>query len=186
MAATRKGWARRLAEWLLRAMLRHGPQDRRAWVEAMLGELDWVEGDLAALFWALGCGSVVVRECMRAGALWLGRWIAELLGIENDKEGKRMNSTAKKTLGVLAGVGMALVLGVSVFFLAPSIGRALEGVGIQRNMWTHVLTVILPTEIIAVVAAVWLWRRRKVPVAAGILATAGLMAVHVVITVATR
>jgi hypothetical protein len=186
MGPERISMARRLAAKLLQALLRHAPEHRRAWLEAMLHELDWVEGDLAAFFWALGCTGVVFRECLRAGASWLGRQCANLLGFQTDKEGKKMNATGKKTLGVLAGIGLALVLGISVFFLAPSIGLALESIGIHRNMWTHVLTVILPTELIAVAIAVFLWRKRQAPVAIGILATALLMAGHVVVTLAMR
>jgi hypothetical protein len=44
---------RRLASKLLRAILRHSSADSQEWANAMLRELDFIENDWAALFWAL-------------------------------------------------------------------------------------------------------------------------------------
>lgn len=188
------GVGRSIATKLLRSMLRCAPEERRGWVEAMLRELDFVEtdgdagtdsgsgrgrGEWAALSWALGCTVVVFRECARGWGAALG----QILGIRSKEEGK-MNSTGKKTLGVLAGIGVALVLGVAFFFMAPSISQALVTVGVPRTMWSHILTVILPAEIIVVVAAIVLWRRHRAPIAVGMLLTGFVMAAHVVVHVA--
>ena len=67
-------------------MLRLAPPERRAWAEAMLCELDYVEqdgkhGDWAALFWALGCSGAILRECLLAWIAWVLKRCAELLGI---------------------------------------------------------------------------------------------------------
>ena len=96
-----------------------------------------------------------------------------------------MNSTGKKTLGVLSGVGIALALGVGAFFLSHPLSKMLASVGVPRTMWSHLLTVLLPTELLLVAAAIWLWRRRT-PMAVGILVTCAVMAIHVAVTLATR
>ena len=97
-----------------------------------------------------------------------------------------MNSTGKKTLGVLSGIGIALAIGVIAFLLRNVIADALLAVGIPRTMWSHVLTVILPTEVIVVVAAILLWRRNRAPVAVGLLVPALLMGAHVVVFLVSR
>jgi hypothetical protein len=185
------GAPRTFAEKLLRAMLRHAPEERRAWVEAMLRELDFVgldqkHSDWAALFWALGCTGAIFRECLRGWGTWLWKRCISLLGIRLGEEGNKMNSTGKKTLGVLAGMGIALAFGVVVFLLKDVIANMLLAVGIQRSMWSHILTTILPVEAIVVVAAILLWRKQRAPVAIGLLVPAVGMAAHVAIFLASR
>ena len=180
--------ARALAEKLLRTMLRLAPEERRAWAEAMLRELDFIGrdskwGEWAALVWALGCTTAIFRECLRGWGTWLWKQCMYLLGIRSTEEGNKMNSTGKKTLGVLAGIGMALALGVILFFMRNVISNTLLAIGVPRTMWTHILTVILPAEVIVVVAAIVLWRRRLAPVAIGMLLTGFVMAAHVVYVV---
>jgi hypothetical protein len=167
-------------------MLRYAPERRRDWVEALLGELEFVRGDWAALFWALGCTSVVFRELLRVWLEWFGKKMASLFGNRSCEEENTMNSTRKKTLGVLAGVAIALALGVGFFFLRHAISDMLFAVGIPRTMWSHILSVILPAEIIVVVAAIVLWRRKLAPIAVGLLLTGFVMAAHVAVTVATH
>jgi hypothetical protein len=53
-------------------------------------------------------------------------------------------------------------------------------------MWTHILTVILPAELIVVVAAILLWRKRHAPIAAGLLLTGFVMAAHVAVMLASH
>ena len=180
------GARRNLAAMLLRAMLRHAPTDRRAWAEAMLRELDFIDGEWAALFWAFGCTTAIFRECLRGWVMWLEKQWTNLLGLRPGKEENKMNSTGKKTLGVLAGVGMALALGVSAFLLRNVIADMLLAVGVPRTMWSHILSVILPTEVIVVAAAILLWRKQRAPVAIGLLVPAVLMGAHVVVFLATK
>jgi hypothetical protein len=193
------GARRTLAVKLLQAMLRYAPEERRAWVEAMLRELDFIGrgsetdsgpgqsgSEWAALFWALGCTSAIFRECLRGWGTWLVKRCANLFGIRPEKEGNKMNSTGKKTLGVLSGMGVALAFGVGLFFLRNIIADGLLAVGIPRTMWSHILSVILPAEVITVAAAIWLWRRQRAPVAIGMLLTGFVMAAHVVISMASR
>jgi hypothetical protein len=185
------GVARTVAEKLLRAMLRYAPEERRAWVEAMLRELDFIGldskwGEWAALSWALGCTTVIFRECLRGWGIWLWKQFASLLGIRPNEEGNKMNSTGKKTLGVLSGIGIALAFGVGMFLLRNVIADMLLAVGVPRTMWSHIFSVILPTELIVIFAAILLWRRKRAPVAVGLLVPALLMGAHLVIFLAGR
>jgi hypothetical protein len=180
------GAARTFAERLLRAMLRLAPAERRAWAEAMRRELDFMEGEWGALIWALGCTTAIFRECFQGWTSWLWKKCASLIGIRPSEEESKMNSTGKKTLGVLAGIGMTLALGVGLFFLRNVIAAGLLSLGIPKTMWTHILSVILPAELIVVVAAVLLWRRKLAPVAVGMLLTGFVMAAHVVVTMTAR
>lgn len=177
---------RSLAERLLRAMLRHAPEEQRAWVEAMLRELDFVETEWGALFWALGCTTAIFRECLRGWGAWITNWIkrqlTDSLRFTSTEEGQKMNSTGKKTLEVLLGMFLALALGVGGYFLRHVIADMLLAVGIPRTMWSHLLSVALPAEVILVVAAIILWRRKLAPVAVGLLVTGFVMAGHIVVS----
>jgi hypothetical protein len=179
------------AEKLLRAMLRYAPPERRDWVEAMLRELDFIgldqtNGAWVALFWALGCTGAIFRECLRGWGAWLWKQCASLLGIRQSEEENKMNSTEKKTLGVLTGIGIALAFGVGVYLLRNVIADLLLAVGVPRTMWSHVFSTILPTELIVVTAAILLWRRQRAAVAIGLLVPAVVMGAHVMIFLASR
>jgi hypothetical protein len=179
------------AEKLLRTLLHFASVERRAWVEAMLRELDFIgldqkRGDWAALFWALGCTGAIFRECLRGWGTFLWKQCANLLGIQSTEEGNKMNSTGKKTLGVLTGIGLALGLGIVVFLFKNVIADMLVAVGIPRTMWGHILSTILPVELIVVTAAIWLWRKHRAPVAIGLLVPAVGMAAHVAFFLASR
>jgi len=189
------GAPRTWAERLLLTMLGLAPPERRAWVEAMLRELDFVgrdaetgerRGDWAALFWALGCTGAIFRESLLAWGTWLWKRFASYLGIQSNEEDSKMNATGKKTLGVLAGIGLALGFGVVAFLLRNVIADMLLAVGVPRTMWSHILSTILPVELIVIVAAIWLWRRQRAPVAIGLLVPAVGMAAHVAIFLANR
>ena len=69
--------ARRAAAAILRAAVRLAPGGSRRWGTAMQSELDHVDGDLAALRWALGGTTAVCRHALAhahpLGALAWGR-----------------------------------------------------------------------------------------------------------------
>jgi hypothetical protein len=134
----------------------------------------------------MGCTTVIFRAWLSAWCDWIQERLATFLGLRREKEGTKVNSAGKKTLGVLSGIGIALALGVGAFFLSPTIASILQSVGVPRTMWTHLLTIVLPTELILVGAAIWLWRNRKAPIAVGLLATGLVMAGHIVIFLIQR
>ena len=56
------GVPRKLAGALLSGVLRLAPEESRDWASAMLRELDFVDGDWAALLWALGSTTAILRH----------------------------------------------------------------------------------------------------------------------------
>ena len=56
--------AHRAASWILGGVVRFAPGGSRRWGAAMLSELEHVDGDLAALRWALGGTTAVCRHAL--------------------------------------------------------------------------------------------------------------------------
>lgn len=170
------GAPRKLAGALLRAVLRLAPAGSRDWALAMLRELDFIEGDWAALFWALGSAAAIVRY---AASVWRN-WFKS-----KKKEGSGMNNMGKKALGVGLGAVSALMLAGCAFAVLRIAALLFPGLGIEHAEWTHWLAVIVVPEAIFVIAAVMLWRK-KGPVAAGILTTALMIGLHVAVHLAMQ
>jgi hypothetical protein len=163
------GAPRKFAGALLRAVLRLAPVESRDWAQAMLRELDFIEGEWAALFWAIGSTTAVLRH---AASGWR-RWFKSK---SNQEAG--MSSTGKKALGVGLGILSALALagcGFAVLRIIRIVFPALE-----HSPWAYWLAVMAMPEAIFVIATVMLWRKRG-PVAAGILAVGLVMALHVAV-----
>jgi hypothetical protein len=167
------GAPRKLAAALLRAVLRRAPAESRDWASAMLRELDFIEGEWAALFWALGSTTAILRHVLSG---WRG-WFKSK---SNRKAGKEagMNNTGKKALGVGLGMLSALALVGCAFAVLRIIGTVFPG--LEHSPWAYWLAVMAIPEAIFVAATVMLWRKRG-PVAAGILATGLVMALHVAV-----
>jgi len=163
------GAPRTLAAKLLMAVLRLAPEESRDWALAMLRELDFIEGDWAALFWALGGAAAILRHTASVGWEWLKG--------KSRKEGA-MNTSGKKVLGVGLGMLSALALVGCAFAVLRLIGVVFPG--LEHSPWAYWLAVLAIPEAIFVAATVMLWRKRG-PVAAGILATALVMALHVAV-----
>jgi hypothetical protein len=162
------GAPRKLAAALLRAVLRLAPVESREWATAMLHELDFIKGEWAALFWALGSTMAILRHAASVGWAWLKG---------NAKEG-RMSNTGKKALGVGLGMLSALALVGCAFAVLRIVGTLFPG--LEHSPWAYWLAVLAVPEAIFVVATVILWRKRG-PIAAGILATGLVMALHVAV-----
>jgi hypothetical protein len=165
---------RRLASKLLRAILRHSSADSQEWANAMLRELDFIENDWAALFWALGSTTAIFRRSGRGLKAWLG----------NYSEEGRMNSIGKRAVGVASGVAIAGMLVLCAFGLLLLSAHLFPGLGLDHLEWTHWLTVIVIPEVVFIIAAVALWRK-KGPLAVGILLSAVMLAMHFVIHLTT-
>ena len=156
--------ARKLASRLLRAVARLSSAESQDWANAMLRELDFIENDWAALFWALGSTTAIFRHSGRGFRKWFGKG--------STYEEERMNNLGKKTVGVVTGIALSVMLVVCAFGLLYLTSRLFPGLGLDRIEWTHWLTVIVIPEMIFIVAAVKLWRKRA-PVALGVLAVCG-------------
>ena len=170
------GAPRKLAATLLRAVLRMAPEESREWAAAMLRELDFIEGEWAAFFWALGSATAILRHAASVFQTWLKT---------SKKEGAAMNNTGRKVLGVGIGAVSALMLVGCAFAVLRIAAILFPGLGIEHAEWTHWLAVIVIPEAIFVAATVLLWRKRG-PVAAGILAMALVMALHLAVHFAMR
>ncbi|MGA9672000.1 MAG: hypothetical protein WBQ94_22505 [Terracidiphilus sp.] len=165
------GAPRRLAAKLLRTAARLTPGESREWAAAMLRELDFIEGEWEALFWALGSITVILRH---AASAWRG-WFKG-----KTKEEEAMNNTGKRALGVGLGMVSALAMVGCAFAILRIASILFPGLGWEHSRWAYWMAVLAIPELIFVGATVALWRKRG-PVAAGILATGLVMALHVAV-----
>jgi len=165
------GAPRTLAAKLLRTVVRLAPAESRDWAAAMLRELDFIEGDWAALSWALGSLVAILRHATTA-------WRARL--IKKTKE-TAMSTTGKKTLIIAMGALCLLGLAGCAFpmlFLVPDLFPGL------RNAWWPLAPIAIAIPVIIIgFAAGFLWRKRG-PVAAGVLLVVLAVAFHVAVHVA--
>jgi len=161
---------RRLANALLRAVLRHAAADSQEWAGAMLRELDFIENDWVALFWALGSITAICRQT--------GRGLRARLGKNSEHEEVHMNEIGKRTVGVISGVAIAALLVICVMALLHLSFHLFSFGPDTVPLFAWVLIVGL-VEAAFVVAAVKLWRKRR-PMAIGILLTAVVVGTHVV------
>ena len=163
---------RRLASQLMRFMLDHSSEESREWAEAMLCELDFIESDWAALWWALGCTTAIFRQS--------GRDVVRLLrrqaGVRTGAKEASMNEGGRKAIGFASGVGLAAAVAavaVGILFLAFSLFPSIEA-----REWLHLLIGVFIPETIFVVAIIALWHKRR-PMALGILLFGAAAGLHV-------
>jgi len=168
---------RKLAAKLLEAVERYAPEQSREWASAMLAELDFIDGDWSALFWALGSATAIARHAA-------GNWRNWFSNTKHPKE-EKMESTGKKTVGVLSGAGLALLLAFAGMGLVQFLGFMFPDSGIEHMQWPHFLGAIVIPEIVFVISAILLWRKRP-PVAVGILLMGAAIGVHVAVHFATH
>jgi hypothetical protein len=166
---------RRIAAGLVRALLDVSPEESREWAAAMQQELEFIEGDWEALLWSLGCTSAIFRR--------LGRELLALLGNKVEIKEERVNDNQKRVLGMMRGVGTGFLLAVGGFVLLLVVLHLFSDPG--RMPFLAQLAIVAVPEILFALIAITLWRRRR-PVAVGVLATAVLLAAHVVTHVATH
>jgi hypothetical protein len=163
------GAPRKLAAALLRGVLRLAPVESRDWAMAMLRELDFIQGEWAALLWALGSAAAILRHAASAWREWLKR---------KTKEETGMSNTGKKVLGV----GLGILSGLALVGCALAVLRIISILfpGLEHSPWAYWLAVLAIPETVFVAATVILWRKRG-PVAAGILAMVLVVAMHVAV-----
>ena len=170
------GAPRRLAQRLLDAFANLAPPASREWARAMLGELDSIRGDWAALFWAVGGATAICRHMASDWRSWLKRRTA--------KEDVQMNNAGKKAVGVGMGALSALMLVGCAFGILRIMDLLFPGLGLAHG-WSRWLAVLVIPETIFIAGAIILWRK-KGPVAAGILTIGLLMGLHVAVHLAMR
>lgn len=166
---------RHLAAGLLGVALRHAPEVSRDWATAMLRELDFIENNWAAFFWSLGSTTAVFWHSGRQVAAWFGKWLSS-------KE-RTMNSNPKHVIGIVAGVGIGFLLAAGGLVAFLVILHLISNPG--RWPGLAQLEIVCFLELAFAVAAIRMWRTRR-PMAVGILATAVVLATHVVMHVASH
>ncbi len=160
---------RRLASGLLHTALRHASVETEDWARAMLRELDFIESDWSALFWALGSVTAIFRHS--------GREVFRRFRNRMGHKEKKMNQTGKNVAGVAAGIGIGCAIAVAVIGLWMLSRAYFPNFDAGRVPWrTWLLTLAVP-EIIFITSAIWLWRKRR-PMAIGILLTAIMAGAH--------
>jgi hypothetical protein len=170
------GAPRRWAASLLRAAVRLVPEQSRAWAQAMLGELDFIEGDWAAFFWAVGSLTAILRHAATAWRAWFNR--------ANKKAGKEAGMNDNKPKKALV-VGMGVLCILALAGCAAPMTHLLPGLFPQfRHVaWPHFTAAIAVPEAAIIAAAVLLWRKQG-PVATGVLLTALAVGLHVAVHIA--
>ncbi len=169
-----------MASKLLDAAVRHLPPDSRCWGNAMLRELDFVESDWAAVFWALGSLTAIFKHSVPRG---VRAWLAKQAAREGDRTPKDM---ARKAAGLASGVVISAgVLAACLFGLSRLSSVLFPEWQLSQRAWAQWLALLGIPETIFLVTAVVLWRRRRT-VAAGILLGAVTLITHVIVHIATH
>lgn len=120
----------RVAACMLRAGIRLAPGDAREWGNAMLGELQHIEGNWTAVAWALGGAGVLAKQALVALLLPAhGRRVAPL-GNPLAREAKMQKASL-----IIGGACLAAVL---LFFLAPVFR---QGFHVSLAQWGSVIHV---------------------------------------------
>ena len=116
---TSQTYLRRVAASLLRLALKVAPQDSFAWGQAVLGELNHVEGDWLALAWAFG-GAVVLTKHAMLSLILPGRTRSAInSGPELSAKEGPMPKTTLTAISACAGAAL-------LFFVAPVFRQAFQ------------------------------------------------------------
>ncbi len=162
--------ARKFASGLLRTAIRYSSGESRCWGEAMLRELDFVESDRAALFWAAGSFTALFRHSAQRQ---LSATLERVLG---PAQGPRPAS--RKAVEGMLGVAFA---GALLAVLVCGLWRHRVLALFPQAQWERAtVAVIAGLEIAYLRGAIALWRHRR-PLAMGILLAGLALTVHVAI-----
>jgi hypothetical protein len=170
---------RRLASRLLHFVLRYAPCDTEEWVNAMLGELDFIEGDWSALLWALGSTAAIVKHSACKPRKWFER-----RRVRHEGEIK-MKDVGKKAAGMVSGVAMATVLAICAYGLLRLSFHFFPSLELGPIPWLAWLMGFVIPEAIFIVAAMALWRNRRY-IAVGILLAAVTLGTHIALHIANH
>jgi hypothetical protein len=120
----------RLADFVLRIGIRLAPSEAREWGNAMLGELQHIEGKWAAVSWALGGAGVLAKQSLIALLLPSRGGQPAPVGNPLAREGKMHKASL-----MMGGACLAAVL---LFFLAPVFR---QGFRVSLAQWQSVIHV---------------------------------------------
>jgi len=160
---------RKAASRWLTVMSRYLPAPGREWANAMLREVDFVEGDWPALLWTLGSTAALCRYSISLELGALNKNCREQLS------GKRV---ARSMFAMLGGVAVAIIF---LSLCIATFAGLLHGSWfspVQQKLADRLLIVVIP-ETAYVASAVAFWRRKKT-FAVGILGAGVLLMAHAV------
>lgn len=162
---------RGLALRVLRFVVRLTPSSTRSWGDAMIGEMDHIEDDWAALFWALG-GSLALFRCS------LIEHLRNLRNVLADEVPARKGA-AHLIKSILSGVGVAaVVLMISMLTLATL--QHTYGVEPSQARFAQLLFAVVVPDALCLVAALALARPQR-RLTSGILAAGAALGAHSII-----
>ena len=167
---------RRVASRVLTIVIRQSSGEGQLWGIAMLRELDFIQGDWAALFWAFGSTAALCRHSVRSRLRTLGDW--------HFNETFQIKRIAKKTTGIVSGV---VVAGTVLAFCVGILIGLIRFASLQQadgRLADRLLIVVIP-ETLYLVGIITLWRRQK-SVALGILLAGMILVTHAIIHFATH
>jgi len=145
----------------------------------MLGELDFIEGDWAALFWALGSARAIFKYSFpRQLRAWFGK-------CSSQKERPMLKHIRSNAAGTLAGIVIAVSVLVAAFGLVRLLLIFFPASDLKGVESAELLAVIVVPETIFVVAAAALWRKRR-SMAMGLVLSAVILVAHVVVHLTTH
>src|SRR3984893_17707837 len=144
-----------MAARLLGAVIRHASSDSQAWAQAMLRELDYIESDWAALFWALGSTTAIFRYAVPRG-------LRAGFDKHPDREEELMGNVGRQAAGVISGVVIAVAVTFCAFGLVRLSFYLVPAWDIDRGYpWVEWISVIAIPEAIFILTAIAVWRRRR-------------------------
>jgi hypothetical protein len=170
---------RRLASKLLVAAVRHSSSENQEWARAMLSELDFIESDWTALFWALGSTKAIFKYSIPRQ---LRAWLAKR---SSQDERPMLKHIRRNASGTLSGIGIAGGVLVTAFGLVRLLLVIFPASTLKGVESAEMLAVIVVPETIFLIAAVALWRNRR-PMAVGLVLSAVILVAHVVVHLTTH
>jgi hypothetical protein len=145
----------------------------------MLRELDYIESDWAALFWAMGSTTAIFRYAVPRGFR---------AGFDRHpvREEELMGNVGRQAAGVISGVVIAVAVTVCAFSLVRLSFYLVPAWGIDSGYpWVEWISVIAIPEAIFILTAVAVWRRRR-SMAIGILLSGITLITHFVVHLAAH
>jgi hypothetical protein len=162
---------RGVARRVLHFVVRFASPGTRSWGEAVIGEMEHIDDDWAALLWALG-GALALARCS------LIEYIKNLRNLVADKL-PAQKEAAHLIKFVFSGVGVAgLVLMVSMFTLTTL--KHAYWVEPSQTRFAQLLFAVVIPDVLCLLAGRALWHPRR-PLTSGILAAGAALGAHSII-----
>jgi hypothetical protein len=146
----------------------------------MLGELEFIEGDWAALLWAIGSTTALLRHSIpRQLRTNLERRFGSVRRLI-------LKDLGKGAIGVLMGLMIAGgVLAICVVAFLRLVPNILPQWQLSHEPFVEWLTVIVIPEAVFIATAIALWSKKR-SIATGLLLAAMTFITHVIIHAATH